>query len=1611
MSFLNNKEEFEKSLFEFHEKRGTKIARVPVMSRIQLDLFRLFQVVQKNGGYDEVSVKRLWKKVNREIDIPIIGSSPYIIRKHYKQILYPFERVKIHFLPDDLSIGLDQGIPEIPSTSPNPQPTFTLDSDVMDDSHLNKILTSFLPRPRKTFSFFRIPAMQSSTNVKKKIASFAFETGEEKDLECLFRTIRSSSRNAVDGSLTHLNDFGAVLSLLWSSMAMNIESISYQHWEDFRVRWIDWKEKYVYSMKNEEKEKFQIPIKVIHLNDQLNQSIESLCRSSKCTIIEEKDGSALKDQSYLATAKYSTKAFNELSDLVTQKINLICEFYKKLIQNSEKTLNSFRLKAEEKNFLYEKSKEDFFQNMLNNKYISDAIESDLSLFHFASTSCEEMLLTDVLNQEEFGSLAAETKKTKKMRAFNEIDQHKEEFKSSKDEKFENKDDDMPVKDEERSKRKGKIEEMNCEKEDATEQLSPPFLVFFDACSSLFPSSLPLIADTNTGELSIMPSSNAQSSNIYSSSSSSHISSALHIPQDFVPGMRHSPSELTQNVLSNQLSSQQFNEYPSTHTQCVSNSRSAEVLFENSSAFASVNLPLLSSPHKSEYEKIMPFIEPFGKLIDKHREMLDSKKKALKEKEMKTAKNDQIKEEAVNNKKIGKKMKERSDQKKTPKRRDLSPLPQSLATSSPFEQPSSSSLSSPFQSTSSPLSQNSNHSPDKLSTSKQTHSTVHSETQLCQQGNLKPADESSPTKAESSELKVRIHLNIRRPPLNKNAQSAEQSQFSTSTASSDGFAPSPSTPPSPFPSLSTSCSSPPPLPLPLQPLETETTSISASFSPSLSPSPSTSPSTSSSSFTSSSSSSQIASSKQSSVAVKQSSSDSCSSSSKCSIIPDNPINTDNSDISSNANNMSSISFFKHPAMDTDKSPIYFQLRFNFQNSNNSITSSNLLCLDSLEERKKWMQKRKLLFSSYLSPSRYISCFPRNISFSLPSNELSSSISSVSSSDLFTSNSECLSPIELLFSMAMFGSQCKCAKSTIQRTFIDSSSHSQQFDITSILGVNSYSDPVEASDGFSSDPSRVYTTCTESVPNTKCICCRSLLCLSNQCCEAMIDALELLHKEEEEEVERRLEKFNWLLELAPFRVSSEDESIFTEERYQEAEKEKEKEDKMRKNEAPVRFANDKENEVFSAKEKVDSAEHEWCWKDALNETQLSAFAKDGLNNVARINGIELNEDKDELIDWKNEKEDKLTENQEIDKECVLIEEQGVQLQQIPELLKNVKDTKYQSNTLKRALSYLYIPDKYDKHEEAKLQDQSEKTKFKSFRDYVLSFVSEGSFLDCTEFSRMQSVIAHHPAVAQTVIPLFVSLLWIESAFHHLGPIISSFSSFPHISQIATSSIDQMLFLSAKTQHPHPHFSFPIQHPLLTSLLHLLYLLSIPSPSRTPNHPFARSNDHFCFPSLIQLSLLPQAISRAFVDTLIDIVNHEIYFRKLKSSKFQHIHDSSSCGKGTADEVEAASLIPSISIEDAFTSCYHSLIAETLLLHFDKEASNDCLRSAELPSSSLCTSFTITSFSNDCNTTPCHFNRTGELFISVLTILASISENKETIFSFLLLYSFIGSAYFGK
>ncbi|KAF1378180.1 hypothetical protein PFLUV_G00187790 [Perca fluviatilis] len=93
-SWLPHPEEqlFLDQLFAYMERLGSPIHKVPNLGFKKIDLFLMYSVVKRLGGYKKVTLDRLWKIVYNELGgCPGSTSAATCTRRHYERLMLPYE--------------------------------------------------------------------------------------------------------------------------------------------------------------------------------------------------------------------------------------------------------------------------------------------------------------------------------------------------------------------------------------------------------------------------------------------------------------------------------------------------------------------------------------------------------------------------------------------------------------------------------------------------------------------------------------------------------------------------------------------------------------------------------------------------------------------------------------------------------------------------------------------------------------------------------------------------------------------------------------------------------------------------------------------------------------------------------------------------------------------------------------------------------------------------------------------------------------------------------------------------------------------------------------------------------------------------------------------------------------------------------------------------------------------------------------------------------------------------------------------------------------------------------------------------------------------------------
>ncbi|XP_043553691.1 AT-rich interactive domain-containing protein 4A isoform X2 [Chiloscyllium plagiosum] len=139
------RDNFLQQLYKFMEDRGTPINKPPVLGYKDLNLFKLFRLVYRHGGCDNIDSGSVWKQIYMDLGIPILNSAAsYNVKTAYKKYLYGFEEycraadLRFRTIHHIEAIGKPVEIDEKNGTCDPKQASTTLDDEKSDDSENEK---------------------------------------------------------------------------------------------------------------------------------------------------------------------------------------------------------------------------------------------------------------------------------------------------------------------------------------------------------------------------------------------------------------------------------------------------------------------------------------------------------------------------------------------------------------------------------------------------------------------------------------------------------------------------------------------------------------------------------------------------------------------------------------------------------------------------------------------------------------------------------------------------------------------------------------------------------------------------------------------------------------------------------------------------------------------------------------------------------------------------------------------------------------------------------------------------------------------------------------------------------------------------------------------------------------------------------------------------------------------------------------------------------------------------------------------------------------------------------------------------------------------------------
>lgn len=185
MRGIKDRATFETDLEAFKEQRGMQNMKVPMIGGKALDLYTLFTAVIKRGGAENVSLKKLWKEIVNEFELPpSCTSASFTLKNHYIKYLLSYEQI-VHFGKNESQVVRELG-PQRSRLRDNIYPTrgdrgiehvpevqnTRSDSNLNLQDHLNRLYSDKAKNSEEVFYINRSSLVPSANEIKRLILAF-----------------------------------------------------------------------------------------------------------------------------------------------------------------------------------------------------------------------------------------------------------------------------------------------------------------------------------------------------------------------------------------------------------------------------------------------------------------------------------------------------------------------------------------------------------------------------------------------------------------------------------------------------------------------------------------------------------------------------------------------------------------------------------------------------------------------------------------------------------------------------------------------------------------------------------------------------------------------------------------------------------------------------------------------------------------------------------------------------------------------------------------------------------------------------------------------------------------------------------------------------------------------------------------------------------------------------------------------------------------------------------------------------------------------------------------------------------------------------------------------
>ncbi|CAH8682170.1 unnamed protein product [Schistosoma rodhaini] len=177
-------------LYRFMDERGTPINKAPSLANKDLDLYKLYKLVHKLGGFHRVSSQLKWGYVYSKMDLPQnFSAGPRNLQAAFKKYLYPW---------DDISKKLGTNLCELPLSRPRYPSSAQNSNTNSTGANTNNSASNNTSQTKQSLDSGNVETESKYSNINVTETVENSSVGANKDV----RTVSSAPITTIDNTIT-----------------------------------------------------------------------------------------------------------------------------------------------------------------------------------------------------------------------------------------------------------------------------------------------------------------------------------------------------------------------------------------------------------------------------------------------------------------------------------------------------------------------------------------------------------------------------------------------------------------------------------------------------------------------------------------------------------------------------------------------------------------------------------------------------------------------------------------------------------------------------------------------------------------------------------------------------------------------------------------------------------------------------------------------------------------------------------------------------------------------------------------------------------------------------------------------------------------------------------------------------------------------------------------------------------------------------------------------------------------------------------------------------------------------------------------------------------------